>query len=171
MAHYCYLCGSMMEDLPIDGRVREICTNCGWIRYEQLKVSAGVMVESDGRLLLAQRGIEPWKGSWYMPAGFVEADEHPARAAEREAFEETGLQVQVDRLVKEYLFTDDPRGNGLLLIYKASLVGGEFRPSPETLAIGYFSAEEIEAMPLAGACSDTAVLDWLQKKRMQNRVE
>ena len=69
----------------VDGRNREICTQCGWIHYEHRKVSAAVCIEKDGKVLLVQRGIEPWKDAWYMPAGYLEVDEEPEDCAAREA--------------------------------------------------------------------------------------
>lgn len=94
-SHFCLQCGERLTQKWIEGRQRELCPACGWIHYEQRKVSAGVRVQENGKLLLVQRGIEPWRGNWYMPAGFVEVDEQPEDAAVRETFEETGLRVEV----------------------------------------------------------------------------
>jgi 8-oxo-dGTP diphosphatase len=163
MVHYCFHCGQALQHKDIDDHLREICPACGWIYYEQLKLSAAVRVVQDGKLLLAQRGIEPWYGTWYMPAGYVEVDEHPLEAAAREAREETGLDVRLLALVKEYIYRDDPRGNGLVLLYDACVVGGVLATSLETLAVGFFSPEEILAMPLASSGVKAQIMDWIQE--------
>ena len=84
-----------MERRFLFGEERAICPQCGWIHFEDPKVAAGVLVEQEGRILLVQRGNDPERGVWSFPAGFVNAYEDPARAAERECLEETGLVVRV----------------------------------------------------------------------------
>ncbi|MCX6053938.1 MAG: NUDIX hydrolase [Chloroflexi bacterium] len=162
MSHYCYLCGHLLTLRLIEGREREFCESCGWIHYQQWKISAGVRVQKEGKLLLAQRRIEPWSGCWYLPAGFVEADEPPDQAAVRETHEETGLRVQVKGLAGLYPYTDDPRGNGIVLLYEAEIVGGEFKSSIETIQSGFYAPGEIEKMPLAGLCAQKQVHDWVK---------
>jgi ADP-ribose pyrophosphatase YjhB (NUDIX family) len=161
MAHFCLDCGTRLEHRLIEDREREICPKCGWVYYQQRKVSAGVRIEKDGCLLLVQRGIEPWFERWYMPAGFVEVDEEPDQAAIREAYEETGLVVKILDLAGTYTYSDDPRGNGLVLLYNAEITGGELKVTPETLQAGFFSAGEIEKMQFAGASADRQVSDWI----------
>jgi ADP-ribose pyrophosphatase YjhB (NUDIX family) len=161
--HYCFDCGSMLEMRLIEARDREVCPKCGWIHYAQRKLSAGVRIEVDGRLLLVQRRIQPWIQKWYLPAGFVEVDEEPEHAAVREAFEETGLTVKVLGLAGTYTYSDDPRGNGLVLIYDANIEGGELKITPETLQAGFFTPEEIRNMEFAGASVDRQIRDWLNR--------
>jgi 8-oxo-dGTP diphosphatase len=169
MNHFCLVCGTRLETKTIEGIKREICPSCGWIYYEILKVSAGVRIEKEGRLLLVQRGINPWFGKWYMPAGFVEVNEEPFQGAVREAFEETGLHVAIKNLVDIYTYTDDPRGNGVVMLYDADIVSGELSVTPETLAAGFFSVEEIVEMEFAGATVQKEIDDWLAKKGQSKR--
>lgn len=157
--HHCLSCGCTLELRMLDQRQRESCPACGWVYYPQLKVGAGMLIEQDGRLLLLQRAQPPWAGCWNLPAGYVEADEDPARAAEREALEETGLVVRATRLVEACYFDDDPRGNGIMLVYAGELIGGELRGSTEALCWRYFSPEEIPPA-LAGAGDDRAIRHW-----------
>ena len=63
----------------------------------------------DGCLLLIRRTHEPFGEQWNVPAGYVEIDEDPAHAVVREVYEETGLPVEIGRLVNVYFFNDDPR--------------------------------------------------------------
>ncbi len=162
MIAYCQNCGTRVETRIIDGRERAVCPDCGTIYYQQWKVSAGVRVVKDGKLLLVQRGIDPWRGKWHMPAGYVEVDEEPSLAAEREAREETGLIVRAGNLVDCYLDTQDPRGNVIILLYEAAIIDGSLTLSKETQSVKFFSPHEIQSLPLAGMSSEKEIVDWLK---------
>lgn len=164
MSHFCLMCGTPMQMKEVESRPREVCPACGWIHYLQLKVSAGCCVEQDGRLLLVQRGIEPFKGAWHMPAGYVEVDELPALAAERETREESGLVVKAERLFGAYFYDDDPRGNGVVILYKVQILDGQLASSSETLATRFFSPQELSGLPLAGVSAAASIQDWLNGK-------
>jgi len=164
MSNYCLLCGEELQPLVLEGRTRAACPHCGWIYYPQLKVSAGVLLEENEQLLLVQRGIEPWKGLWYLPAGYLEVDEDPVIGAQRETREETGLQVTVTGLRSVSMYQDDPRGNGILILYNAIRKAGELARSSETLNVGFFKIEAIKKMPLAGASHTLAIRQWIDEK-------
>jgi tRNA(Arg) A34 adenosine deaminase TadA/ADP-ribose pyrophosphatase YjhB (NUDIX family) len=159
-ARFCSRCGAALEVRAVEGRPRGCCSRCGRIHYEQLKVGAGAMVEREGRLLLLQRAHEPFRGCWNLPAGYVEVDEDPARAVVREVYEEAGLAVVVDGLAGVYFFGDDPRGNGLLIVYRCGVVGGKMAASAEGVAPTFFARQEIPG-ELAGGGHDQAVRAWL----------
>lgn len=159
--HYCLVCGSPMGQVVLEGRQREQCPACGWVYYRQVKLSAGVVVEDDGRILLLRRAFQPWKGAWNLPAGYVEVDETPEQAAVREVQEETGLTVTVDRLLGNYFFDDDPRGNGLLVTFFGRVVGGALALTKETTEFGWFALDKLPA-PLCGAAHDQIILAWAE---------
>ena len=156
---FCPNCGAQFEVREIGHRQRSVCPRCGWIHYEQLKVGAGALIEQDGRLLLLERTHEPFKGYWNLPAGYVEADESPIQAALRETCEETGLQVEVVALENIYFFDDDPRGNGILIVYRCRVVGGELSESAEGVNPTYWSRAQVPAL-LAGGGHDQAIRAW-----------
>jgi ADP-ribose pyrophosphatase YjhB (NUDIX family) len=97
-----------------------------------------------------------------MPAGYVEVDEDPIQAAEREALEETGLIVKVDSLANVYTDFEDPRGNVLVLVYNARVIGGVLSISSETMESGFFSTEEISSLPLAGMSAKKSISAWVE---------
>jgi 8-oxo-dGTP diphosphatase len=162
MNQYCLKCGHLLEQKIIERYERGICSVCGWINHVQLKVTAGVLVVQDDKLLLVQRAIDPWKGYWYLPAGYVENDESPIQAAEREAREKTGLIIKTD-ILENIFFKDDPRGNGILILYSGRPVGGYIQINIEADAIGYFSPDEIISLKLAGGSHNIAIRHWLTK--------
>ena len=171
MAHYCFQCGAELEIRSLDHREREVCSKCGWVHYAQLKVGAAVLIEKDGNLLLLQRNYEPWKGSWMVPAGYVEADEDPKDAAKREVREETGLEVELSDLLDVYYFTDDPRGNGVAFVYKAEKISGEIKINGEASAAKFFHWNEIPANLTKGG-HDKMIRQWswqLQQKESESQ--
>jgi 8-oxo-dGTP diphosphatase len=89
---YCPFCGQ-----PYGGQAKPPfkCRHCQAVVYDNPKPTATVLIERQGRLLIAKRGIEPMKGCWDLVGGFVEGAEHPAETAVREAKEETGLEVEI----------------------------------------------------------------------------
>ena len=160
--HYCFQCGNSIEWRLSDYREREICPICGWVHYVQLKVGAAVLIEHDNKLLLLQCAHEPWIGSWMIPAGYVELDEDPKDAAKREMFEETGLTLEVSELFKSYYFSDDPRGNGIVFVYKAIKISGELHINSELNAVQYFSWHEIPAYLTKGGHNEI-IAEWRVK--------
>ena len=139
--------------------MRDKCPNCGRVHYDGPKVGAGTLIVEDSKILLLRRTIEPYIGAWNLPAGYAEVDEPPSETAVRETFEETGLEVEVSSLVDVYFFTDDPRGNGLLILYAAHIVGGSLRESSETATPTFFSAHDLPTN-IGGGGHNQALSDW-----------
>ncbi|MBN2044127.1 MAG: NUDIX hydrolase [Anaerolineales bacterium] len=160
---YCMKCGTQMNWHLVENRQREVCPACGWIHYQHLKVAVAAQIELFGRLLLLQRAEEPWKDYWNLPAGYVEVDEPLEMAVVREAREETGLDVIAVHLVGDYYFDDDPRGNGLLLVFSAEILTGRVRTNKESRKAKYFSPDSLPDK-ICGAGHRRAVEMWKLKK-------
>jgi 8-oxo-dGTP diphosphatase len=146
----------------MDDRDRLVCPACGHVVYPQLKVGAGSLVLQDGRLLLVKRGPDAsaFPGTWCLPAGYCEADEPPPVTAARETEEETGLKVLVTCLSGTYHFEDDPRGNGVLMVYEAEPAGGHLHADGrEAVTVGYFAPDDLP-QPLCGGGHDQAIQAW-----------
>lgn len=124
-ALHCLRCGTPMEPRVVDGRERPVCPACGFIFYRNPTPVAGCVVEHDGRIVLVRRGIDPGRGKWGLPAGFMEWGETAEEGAIRETAEETGLIVRIERLLGVYSFVN-PVGNGVIIFYIATSVGGTF---------------------------------------------
>ncbi len=156
---FCFACGAQLTEQVLENRTRLMCDHCGWVHYPQLKVSAAALITEDDRILLARRSHDPWRECWYLPAGYVEADEDPEEAAIREVFEEVGLRIAITRLWKVYYFDDDPRGNGILIVYRCSVQAGILTTSAEIDGFEYFSKDQLPEL-IAGAGHRQAVDDW-----------
>lgn len=98
---YCSICGCELgEGKPF---APQQCDNCGNPHYHNSKPCSGALVVREGKVLLARRGVEPYKGCWDVPGGFLESGEHPEQGAIRELREETGLNIRLNGLLGMYM--------------------------------------------------------------------
>ncbi|MFJ6185075.1 NUDIX hydrolase [Streptomyces sp. NPDC092295] len=100
---------------------------------------AGVVVRDDGRILVIQRADN---GAWEAPGGVLELDERPEDGACREVLEETGIKVEAVRFTGVY--KNMTRGI-VALVFLCRPIGGEERTSSESVAVQWFTPEEIES--------------------------
>lgn len=123
-----------------DNVERAVCDTCGFIAYENPKIVAGAVVRCGTRILLCKRNIEPARGRWTLPAGYLENGESPTEGARREAFEEATADIVIDALLAVYTIR---RLSQVQLIYRAHLDLEKFAPGPESQAVALFEPHEI----------------------------
>ncbi len=140
---FCIQCGTALERRFVSGEERPICPECGWTFYPDPKVAAGVIIEENERVLLVRRTGEPGRGMWSIPAGFVNAYEDPARAAERECLEETGLVVAVTGLQQVIAGREHEHGADFILIYRGRITGGELKAGDDADMAQFFSRDQL----------------------------
>ena len=146
-ASFCISCGSALEEKNIMNEIRPACPQCGWVYYEDPKVAVAVVVQQNGQVLLTRRINIPYQGMWSLPAGFVNAREDPAAAAERECLEETGLTVKVGEVFTVLTGREHSRGSDILLVYRATTVAGIPQAGDDADLVMFFSKEDLP--PLA----------------------
>lgn len=129
-----------------DNRSREVCDTCGFVLYENPKIVVGSVVRHDGRILLCRRAINPRRGFWTIPAGYLELNETPENGARREASEEANVTLDIERLLAVYSVS---RISQVQLIYRARLAKPDYSPGPESLEVKLFSPDDIPYDELA----------------------
>jgi 8-oxo-dGTP diphosphatase len=144
---YCPRCATLLTEEMRFGKMRPVCTACGWIHFVDPKVAAAVLIEQEGRVLLVRRVNEPFRGYWTLPAGFINGGEDPAEAAARECVEETGLSVRVTRVLDIIPGREHPRGADFIIVYHAEVVSGELKADDDADAVEWFSRDQLP--PLA----------------------
>ena len=110
--------------------------------------ASAVVVDAQGRVLLVKRGAEPEKGRWSVPGGSIEPGETLAEAAAREAFEETGLHVQI---VRELWVATVPTGDGRqfeIHDFLATANGGTLTPGDDADDARWVAPDELDVLPL-----------------------
>ncbi len=163
---YCPRCGAKLEKRLVGDRVRYVCPNCGYVFYLNPTVAAGTLVEMDGKVVLVRRGVQPGKGKWGLPSGYVEADESAEEAAVRETKEECGLDVEVDDLLGVYSFVEKDGNHGVLILYSAHVVGGTLRAGDDAQDVQAFLPNEIANIDLAFDTNRKALRDWTRARRV-----
>lgn len=141
---YCPACATPLAIKDVFGTQRPACPNCRHIVYRDPKVAATCIVARDGQILMIRRALQPGMGLWCMPGGYVDRGEVVEVAAAREVFEETGLVVEVERLVG--LFSEEGR-SVIVAAFAAKETGGHLQVGPEAQELGFFSQDKLP--PLA----------------------
>lgn len=163
--NFCSNCGGSLRFGEIDGedRHRLSCPDCGHIAYvnPRLVVTAFPITDA-GEIVLLRRGIEPGRGQWAQPGGFLEVDETVNQAAIRETREETGLLVEPGEIIGLYTRLE---AAVVTLAFEAKIVGGTAAPTPEALEIRAFAPEDIPWSGLAFRTTMWALRDWLERRR------
>ena len=133
-----------MADKTIERKVRRACPACGFIAFQDPKVAAAILVVLYGGLVLVKRGVEPERGRWAFPSGFVDRGESVDDAAAREMKEETGLDVSITGLVGLYSETGSPI---ILAVYSAEVIGGNLAPGHDADEAVTFPIWDLPSLP------------------------
>jgi len=122
---YCPYCSYKLIRKKLEGRNRLFCPNCEKIYYENpTPVVAVVARDKTGKVLLIKRKIEPCKGEWALPSGFMEIEETPVQAALRELKEETDVTGKAKKLIGVYSNKSDIHGYLITIIYEVEILNG-----------------------------------------------
>lgn len=139
--------GGFVRTVPEgDSQARLVCSDCGFINYENPKVVVGAVCTLDDHILMCRRAIEPRKGYWTLPAGYLELNETTADGARREAWEEARARIELDGVLAVYSI---PRLSQVQVIYRARLVSPDIEAGPESTDVGLFRWAEIPWPDLA----------------------
>lgn len=160
---HCPYCGGPLREHAEESHLRQTCLVCHRVIYRNPVPAAGCVVERDGKVLLARRKYAPWKDHWYFPSGFVEYDEDVEVTATRETREETGLVVALQGLFGVYSYFDDPRKNGIIILFKAQIVGGELCAGDDASEVRFFNPDG-PPEPVGFATHRRALLEWISRQ-------
>ncbi|MFO1088996.1 MAG: NUDIX hydrolase [Hyphomicrobiales bacterium] len=123
-----------------DSMERDVCDRCGFVAYRNPKVVTGSVVRHEGAILLCRRAIEPRRGFWTLPAGYMELGETVEDAARREAQEEAKADVALERLLAVYSI---PRIAQVQVMFLGSFARPGFAAGPESLEVRLFPWDDI----------------------------
>lgn len=137
--NYCLRCGAKLELKHRFGHQRPTCPHCDWVYFPDPKVAAAVLIEQGDHVLLVRRNVDPRRGKWTLPAGFIDAGEDPMRAAERECLEETGLKVRVIDLLDVLYGQEHEKGAHIIIFYRAEIIGGDLSAGDDVDRVAFFS--------------------------------
>ena len=168
MPQFCERCGTATRiEIPLgDERERSICGDpeCGHITYQNPKVVCGVVATHQEKVLLCQRNIEPCKGKWGYPRGFLELGESSRQGAAREAYEEAGITLNPDNAQLLALF--NLAGMQVQVVYRVELDDNICEAGHESSDVKFVSWDEIWDYDLA-----FPTVEWALKHADEMRSE
>lgn len=140
--NFCSQCGGpLVLEVPADDdRPRHVCPACGIIHYQNPKLVVGCIPVWNDRILMCRRDIEPRKGYWTLPAGFLENGETVTDGARRETLEETGAIVSD---ITPYLMVDIIHIHQIYLMFRSRLLAPDFHPTRESAEVKLMDEDEI----------------------------
>jgi ADP-ribose pyrophosphatase YjhB (NUDIX family) len=167
--NFCSRCGAPLQFgvVPGEERSRLVCPACSHIAYVNPRLVVTVFpITAAGEIVLIRRGIEPGRGRWAQPGGFLEVDETVYQAAIRETREETGLLVEPGEILGLYTRLE---AAVVTIAFEARIVGGIAAPTPEATEIEAFAPERIPWSEIAFNTTSWALRDWLALRRPEIR--
>jgi ADP-ribose pyrophosphatase YjhB (NUDIX family) len=161
---FCADCGHTVErKVPAgDHLPRYVCPACGTVHYQNPKIVAGCVPEHGRQILLCRRAIEPRRGYWTIPAGFMENGESVQAAAAREAMEEALANVKIGSLVA---IVNVLRAHQVHIMFRAQLLDTSFGVGPESLEVGLYDETEIPWPQIAFPSVQFALERYLDDRR------
>ena len=165
---FCPMCGGGLEMRIVapDHKENKVCTKCGFVYFLGPKLVAGCIIADGDRTLLLRRGIEPSRGKWTYPGGFVDLGETPEKCAMRESLEEVGITVKDPELMGIYADRREP--SPIIVVTYVGKPGAETPiVTPEATEIRYFGIDEIPWDDLAFDTTIQAMEAWAARFRQQ----
>lgn len=140
-----------------DDRTRDVCGHCGFVDYKNPKIVVGSIASHEGRILLCRRAIEPRRGYWTLPAGYLELGESAEDGARREAWEEARARLVLDATLAVYSV---PRISQVQIMFRARLETPDFAAGPESLEVALVAWEKIPWADIAFPTVGWALRHW-----------
>jgi len=160
---FCTQCAAPLQLRVPEGdhRPRHVCEACGSIHYQNPKLVVGCVPEHEGRILLCRRAIEPRRGYWTVPAGFMENGETLQQAAARESQEEALADVTIGSLlaVVHVLHAEQVH-----VFFRASLPKGSYGVGAESLEVKLVARADIPWDEIAFPSTDFALRHYLEDR-------
>ena len=156
---FCPHCGTGLEQTEVFNLVRPVCPQCDFVQFRDPKVAVIAFVTHRDKVLLIRRAVDPAKGKWALPGGYMDAGEMPEEALHRELDEEVGLDVTITRLLEIFpMESPGQPSRGIVLAYEAEPDSDDLitlQSRDDVSAAGWFGPDEL---PLEVAFESTETL-------------
>ena len=149
---------NFLETTPTgDDRQRSVCGHCGFVDYRNPKIVVGSVATLNEEILLCRRAIEPRKGFWTLPAGYLELGESVEDGARREAWEEARARLALERVLAVYSVELISQ---VQIMFRARLEDPAIAPGPESLEVGMFAWDRVPWGEIAFPTVGWALRHW-----------
>ncbi len=166
---FCSQCGATVAiTVPAeDDRPRHVCPSCGTIHYQNPKLVVGCIPVWKDRILMCRRNIQPRRGYWTLPAGFLENGETAEAGACRETLEETGATVAD---LTPYLMVDIVHIHQIYLMFRSRLRSLDFHPTRESSEVKLLEENDIPWEDIAFKVVEKTLRHYLQDRPLGHFV-
>lgn len=164
LMNFCSNCGTRVVLKVPEGDFlpRHVCDQCGTIHYQNPKLVVGSVPEYQGRILLCKRGIEPRRGFWTIPGGFMENDETLEAGAAREAAEEARIDVEIGSLL---LVANVTHARQVHVFFRSRMRTPDFGVTHESLEVALFEEKDIPWSDLAFPSTEFALRRFVEDRK------
>lgn len=162
---FCPRCAGHLKIVGVEGTRRPVCEVCHYVFYLDPKLAVSVLIPMGQGILLGKRAIDPRRGFWSFPGGYVDRGEVVELAAIREVYEETGLSVELGPLLSLYSSANSPV---VLAVYMAAGVRGTPRAGEEVLELAVYPPDSLPEMAFPHDLR--IVQDWQARKSQQGSL-
>ncbi|MBE2240021.1 MAG: NUDIX hydrolase [Caldilineaceae bacterium] len=162
---YCPRCAHALEDRLFEGKLRRICPVCNFIHFPDPKVAVVALIEAHDRVLLIRRAVNPARGQWALPGGYMDAGELPISALQREVREEVGLEIAVGDLLEIFpMVNGNGASLGIVLAYHARPLDVHVEPlaCDDVDEASWFGPETLPA-ELAFESTQRLLINWRER--------
>ena len=163
---FCPICATPLQSIRRFDRVRPACPACGFVHFSDPKVAVIALVIAEGAALLVRRAVDPGKGLWSLPGGYMDAGEMPAEALQREVSEEVGLAIDVDEMIAIFPMQNGAGQRvGLVLAFRAQPSGPhrQVYAQDDVSEAGWFGPRQIPP-DLAFDSTKTLIAEWARSE-------
>lgn len=157
---YCPHCAAPFVDKRLHGHTRQVCSDCGFVFWQNPAVGVAVIVLDGDRVVLGRRSRGVYQGAWCIPCGYVEYDEDVRLAARREFQEETGLLVEIDEVYAVHSNFHNPAMHTVGIWFRGVVTGGVLCPDDDLDKVAYVPLCDLPAN--LAFPTDRLVLEQLQ---------
>lgn len=162
--NYCNQCGKEVIFIFTEGKDRFVCEHCNTIHYTNPKMVVGALAFWENKVLLCKRAIEPRKGFWNLPAGYLEDFEKAEDGAIRETLEEAGADIEI---IQPLVVYNIPQANQVYIHFLARLKDGNVSNGVESLETKLFTEDEIPWKEMAFTSSTFALNRYFEDRKTQ----
>jgi molybdenum cofactor cytidylyltransferase len=156
---YCQRCGGELRAEQRQGRLRPVCPICNFTAFHDPKIAVATIVEIDGRIVMQRRAVDPGRGKWSFPSGFVDRGEPLRLAAAREVEEEVGIRVDQLELLDVY----SEAGETVALVVFHGRADGQL-PEAREESLDVALADPDDLPELAFPRDSRIIADWLARR-------
>jgi ADP-ribose pyrophosphatase YjhB (NUDIX family) len=161
--NFCSNCGHTLIIKVPEGEMlpRHVCESCATVHYQNPKIVVGSVPEYQGKILICRRGIEPRRGYWTIPAGFMENHETLEAGAAREAVEEARIQVEIGSLL---LLANVTSARQVHVFFRSRMLSPDFGVTHESLEVKLIDASGIPWDELAFPSTEYALRRFVEDR-------